>query len=168
VPWAAARSKWGATNGLRGTDGGGRSARRAPRRGHLSAAEDPPGAAEGRPEPRAFKANGLPVDGSPRGANPREATVHPDDETNTQQSERRRSERIESEGALRIELVTRTLVGELSNHSRGGVLFYSREPIEVDVVLHDEGGTRTRRGRLVRVQKVDAGKSAYAVELDGE
>jgi hypothetical protein len=83
-------------------------------------------------------------------------------------SERRRSDRRESRGPVRVTIETRELAGESQNVSPSGVLFLSGDALRVVIEFEDRGRTERRTGRLVRAQRMTDRTIGWAVEFDRE
>ena len=78
----------------------------------------------------------------------------------------RSSERRALEAPVRMRLVTRDLQGTSDNVSRAGLLFFSDEPLRVELELEVDGAPKTFVGRLVRVQRMNETRTGVAVEFD--
>jgi len=79
---------------------------------------------------------------------------------------RRRAERRESSGPLRVVLQTTEFSGRLDNISALGVFFYSKQRLRVQVELEQDGVQRTISGHLVRVVAMNPEESGFAIEFD--
>jgi hypothetical protein len=90
------------------------------------------------------------------------------DRDSTGTADQRRTHRKAIEAPVTLHLETETLVGQSDNISRAGLLLYSDQPIRVRVELADENGTRTYRGRLIRLQRISESNVGLAVEFDAE
>ena len=81
--------------------------------------------------------------------------------------DRRRSERQAHQAGLTLRLTTDSIRGITDNLSQIGVLFFSQEPLRVEVeVVDGDGETHVRTGRLVRVQRMSEANTGFAVEFD--
>ena len=80
----------------------------------------------------------------------------------------RKHVRRDEEGRLTLFVEEQGLAGQVSNISEGGVMFLSGESLRITVELEQEGQRSIRSGRLVRVQRMNADDTAYAVEFDAE
>lgn len=81
-------------------------------------------------------------------------------------ADQRRAERRTASGPLRLLLAEQVVPGTSRDVSEGGVMFTTAAPLEVEVELLQDGRPVRRRGRLARVQRLNAGEWAFAVELD--
>ncbi len=81
--------------------------------------------------------------------------------------ERRRGDRRESRGTVKVTLETRELGGELENVSPSGVLFLSEDALRVVIEFSEKGSSERRTGRLVRAQRMNGDTVGWAVEFDG-
>jgi len=89
-----------------------------------------------------------------------------DADSSVQTGDRRRNERVDVRTPVRMRVNSATIAGESSNLSSVGVLFYSREPIQVTVEIGDGASRRTFNGQLVRLQRVNDTSHGFAVEFD--
>lgn len=81
--------------------------------------------------------------------------------------ERRVEERRATRAPLEVRLETLAIEGVCDNLSENGVFFTSQERLRVRVHLTDaEGVARELTGHLVRVQRMSAESTGYAIELD--
>jgi len=87
---------------------------------------------------------------------------------NTSTADQRRNDRRALEAPVRLHLETQTLAGVSENVSRAGLLFFSDEPLRVSVEVVEAGGTRTYRGKLIRVQRMSESSTGLAIEFDAE
>ena len=69
---------------------------------------------------------------------------------------------------LTITFVQPGFAGLSDNLSEGGVFFTSPERVRVKVELEVDGVRREFRGALVRVQRMSAESTGYAIEFDRE
>ena len=86
----------------------------------------------------------------------------PDTRTTDRRSERRRP----AAARARIVLAAGTFEGSVDNLSKTGALVFTEGELRVDVELEEDGRKVTRRGRLVRLQRVRADHVGWAVEFD--
>lgn len=93
--------------------------------------------------------------------------MNPHEDPTTSQAERRGADRRATEAPLQLILDAQTLDGRTDNVSEMGILFFSDEALRVTVSWEDGGTRRTRKGRLVRAQRVDETRLGLAVEFDG-
>lgn len=84
----------------------------------------------------------------------------------TDVGERRRGNRRESRGTVKVTVETRELGGELENASPSGVLFLSEDALRVVIEFTDGGTAEKRSGRLVRAQRMTGDTVGWAVEFD--
>lgn len=80
--------------------------------------------------------------------------------------ERRAEERQSSEAQITILVETSDFGGQTKNLSQAGVFFFSPDRLRVTVRIEDENGRRAASGTLVRVERLDATTTGYAVEFD--
>lgn len=78
----------------------------------------------------------------------------------------RSSERRALEAPVRMRILTQDLQGTTDNVSRAGLLFFSDEPMRVELELDVDGVKKTFLGRLVRVQRMNETRTGVAVEFD--
>jgi hypothetical protein len=81
-------------------------------------------------------------------------------------TDQRRTNRRSLEAGVTMRLETSVLVGQSDNVSRAGILFYSDQPVRVTIELAEPGGSRTYRGRLIRLQRMSESSTGLAVEFD--
>ena len=93
---------------------------------------------------------------------------NPNPDKVNQTADMRKHDRKLEVGSLSLFSEEQRLQGEISNVSGGGVMFLSGESLRVTVEIEHEGTRSIRSGRLVRVQRVNADDTAYAVEFDAE
>jgi hypothetical protein len=79
---------------------------------------------------------------------------------------RRRAERREAQGPLRVLIDTPAFEGTLDNLSPLGVFFFSKERVRVRVELQVDGQPRSYTGQLVRVVQMNAEQNGFAIEFD--
>lgn len=80
--------------------------------------------------------------------------------------ERRAEERLASEAQITVLVETSDFGGHTKNISQAGVFFFSSDRLRVTVRIEDENGRRAASGTLVRVERLDATSTGYAVEFD--
>jgi hypothetical protein len=80
----------------------------------------------------------------------------------------RRTDRVPLATPLTITFVQPGFAGVSDNLSEGGVFFTSPERVRVVVELAVDGVRRTIRGALVRVQRMSAESTGYAIEFERE
>jgi PilZ domain-containing protein len=90
---------------------------------------------------------------------------HPEERA-TGISERRRVERQDAQGKLRVILDTPEFGGEAENVSPAGVFFFSDTTLRVTVEIFEHGELRSYPGQLVRVQRMSESQTGYAIEFD--
>lgn len=88
------------------------------------------------------------------------------DDKNTSVGERRRSNRRDSEVGLEIRIDASTLRGQAENISTAGVFFFSTDPLNVRVHVHDSVSSKEYTGKLVRVERLSQDTTGYAIEFD--
>jgi hypothetical protein len=82
--------------------------------------------------------------------------------------ERRNQERRPSRAPLRVTLVQPIFEGLSDNLSDAGVFFTSPGRLAVRVEIEEDGVRRVRTGYLVRVQRMSADSTGYAIEFERE
>lgn len=92
--------------------------------------------------------------------------TRPDPHDSTGTADLRNHERSHESGAVRLTLVGGELDARVDNLSAGGVMVVSDRSVEVEVEIERDGERVTRRGRLVRVQRLNAHETAYAIEFE--
>jgi len=90
----------------------------------------------------------------------------PEDGRVADPADKRRASRRPLRTGLRMQIETGALSGRTENLSTVGVLFFSSEPLCVRVEVEEEGGLRTYKGHLVRLQRTGEGEAGFAVEFD--
>ena len=83
-------------------------------------------------------------------------------------SDRRGGERISVAAPLTITFVQPSFTGVSDNASEGGVFFTSSERLRVVVELEVDGVRCQFPGSLVRVQRMSAESTGYAIEFERE
>lgn len=79
---------------------------------------------------------------------------------------RRRAERQPHEARLTLKLKTEAIEGITDNLSNIGVLFFSEEPLHVEVEVQSGDEVKSYTGRLVRLQRMSERNTGFAVEFD--
>lgn len=90
----------------------------------------------------------------------------PRDQTETDTADRRSNERRPYEARVTVQVDTREFAGTSRNLSQAGIFFFSGDRLRVSVQIHDEQGLRTCQGNLVRVERMDAQTTGFAIEFD--
>ena len=67
---------------------------------------------------------------------------------------------------MELTVETDSLSGRTQNLSGAGVFLFSDSPLRVSVSIDQDGETLTRQGRLVRVERMNADSTGYAIEFD--
>ena len=88
------------------------------------------------------------------------------DPPETTTAERRVARRVASQSQIKLTLDTLEITGTAENLSQTGALFYSEGVLRVTVEIDDNGQRTTRRGRLVRAQRMRAEQMGWAIEFD--
>jgi hypothetical protein len=89
------------------------------------------------------------------------------DESALSLSDRRRSDREESNSHVRVTIDAATFGGKAENVSPAGVFFFSTEQIRVRVELTDETGVLKHcTGRLRRVERMSDDETGFAIQFD--
>lgn len=86
----------------------------------------------------------------------------------TPPDERRAAPRQDKQLPVRLQLDATALSGTSENISGVGILFFTDDSLRVTVEIEEDGRTRTRSGRLVRVQRMTLDSTGFAVEFDPE
>lgn len=93
--------------------------------------------------------------------------MDPAEQPATSLDDRRLRERRPSSAPLRVRLETDAIEGVSDNLSEAGVFFTSGERLRVTVEIDDPGGgRRVLSGHLVRVQRMSADSTGYAIEFE--
>lgn len=82
--------------------------------------------------------------------------------------ERRAAERQAKHLPVRLTVDSSGLAGTTENISGVGVLFFTDDSLRVSVEIEEDGRTKLRTGRLVRVQRMSLDSTGFAVEFDTE
>jgi hypothetical protein len=82
--------------------------------------------------------------------------------------DRRAQERQAAEAQVTILVETSDFGGRTKNLSQAGVFFFSPDRLRVTVRIEDEHGRRAASGTLVRVERLDATTTGYAIEFDDQ
>ncbi len=90
--------------------------------------------------------------------------IHRNEDTRI--GERRRAQREEIRGKVRLLLPTQTLDGEADNVSRSGIQFFIDGEMRVEVEYEEAGVVRRMPGSLVRCERIRGKRSCWAVEFD--
>ncbi len=80
--------------------------------------------------------------------------------------ERRSVARDSSSSPIRIHFEDTGFEGRSDNLSEAGVFFFSSARLRVSVTIERGGKSERRHGTLVRVQRMSADTTGYAVEFD--
>jgi len=80
--------------------------------------------------------------------------------------ERRQSQRQAARSPVQVTIETSALEGFADNISQTGVLFFSQSQLHVTVEMEENGRKVTRKGRLVRAQRMQGDSTGWAVEFD--
>ena len=80
--------------------------------------------------------------------------------------DRRGEERQATESLITVQVDTTEFGGRTKNVSQAGVFFFGHDRLRVTIQIDDEQGQRTVQGHLVRVERVDAQTTGYAIEFD--
>lgn len=67
---------------------------------------------------------------------------------------------------MRLTIDAAVLSGEVDNVSKSGMLLFTGNDLRVHVEYQEEGVTRQRSARLVRVQRMRADHTGWAIEFD--
>jgi hypothetical protein len=90
----------------------------------------------------------------------------PQEDPATGVGERRRSTRSESDVEISVEILTHEVEGRAENISSAGVFFFCDGPLQVSVRIQQDGQTQTIPGKLVRVERLSAETTGFAIEFD--
>ena len=80
--------------------------------------------------------------------------------------ERRTDERQLAEAQITVQVDTSAFGGHTKNVSQAGAFFFSEDRLRVTVQIEDGAGRRVAQGHLVRVERLDAQTTGYAIEFD--
>ena len=81
-------------------------------------------------------------------------------------SDRRRHRRRQPQAKVRLSVEGASILGDVDNLSRSGVLFYADGSLEVTIELEENGQKTTRKGRVVRAQRIRGNTFGWAIEFD--
>jgi hypothetical protein len=88
------------------------------------------------------------------------------EDKSTSIGERRRASRRDSDIQLEVQLDSNAIRGQAENISTAGVFFFSRDPLNVTVKIHDGTSSQSYTGKLVRVERLSPETTGYAIEFD--
>jgi hypothetical protein len=80
--------------------------------------------------------------------------------------DRRGDARRTSLARLSIHVESPSFGGQAENLSQAGVFFFSPDRVRVQVEIEEGGQRRVRGGTLVRVERMSADLTGYAIEFD--
>jgi hypothetical protein len=80
--------------------------------------------------------------------------------------ERRRDDRREYHVGINVQVDTAEFAGRTQNVSQAGVFFFSGDQLCVTVELEQDGERVRRKGHLVRVERMNAETTGFAIEFD--
>ena len=83
-------------------------------------------------------------------------------------ADRRDKRRRTTNSKVELTVETTALSGRTENLSGAGVFLFSDSPLRVSVAIEQDGETLTRSGRLVRVERMNADSTGYAIEFDAD
>lgn len=83
-------------------------------------------------------------------------------------ADQRRAERAEVELSVALSVEGQSLHGRTRDLSASGVMFTAEGELRVSVELVRDGRTVRRTGRISRIQRLDASRTAFAVQFDPE
>ncbi len=92
--------------------------------------------------------------------------MKPEDEPRTSTADRRVANRRSANGTVKLMLDATTLGGEIDNISKTGMLFFTEGELRLKVEFEENGKPTQRSGRLVRVQRMRADHTGWAIEFD--
>lgn len=81
-------------------------------------------------------------------------------------SDRRRHRRRHPQGKVRLTVEPTTITGDVDNLSRSGILFYADGSLQVTLEIEEDGQKTTRKGRIVRAQRIRGTTFGWAIEFD--
>ena len=84
----------------------------------------------------------------------------------TELDEHRGSPRSDLSAPVRVHIEATVLEGQSENVSSAGILVFTDQPLEVTIEIDADEGNETRRGRLVRVQRMTETNTGLAIEFD--
>ena len=84
----------------------------------------------------------------------------------TQISDRRVHQRKSAKAKVRVLVEPCQIEASIENVSRSGLLCFGTGDVRVSVQLEDNGQVATRKGRLVRAQRMRGDTFGWAVEFD--
>jgi hypothetical protein len=80
--------------------------------------------------------------------------------------ERRRSERLEADAGITVQVDSTRFGGRTRNISQAGVFFFSGDRLRVTVAIEQGGETVVHGGHLVRVERMNEDTTGFAIEFD--
>lgn len=80
--------------------------------------------------------------------------------------ERRQSVRQSMHSRVRVTLEATHLDGRAENVSHTDVYFFSKGGLPVTVEIEEDGVVKRTRGELVRLQRLENGKTSWAIEFE--
>ena len=92
--------------------------------------------------------------------------MKPQEQPQAQVSDRRVHQRRGAKSKIVIRVEPCQLQGDVENVSRSGLLCFGSGDIRVSVVVEENGVSATRKGRLVRAQRMRGDNFGWAVEFD--
>jgi hypothetical protein len=81
-------------------------------------------------------------------------------------SDRRRHRRRNPQGKVRLTVEPTAIAGDIDNLSRSGILLYADGDLQVTVEIEEDGQKTTRKGRIVRAQRIRGNTFGWAIEFD--
>ncbi len=85
----------------------------------------------------------------------------------TQQTQdRRQSRRKREQTRITLHVTDQHLAGSAESVTKSGVLFHTDGSLEVEIEVEEDGVLRTRKGRLIRTERVSEARQGWAVEFD--
>ena len=67
---------------------------------------------------------------------------------------------------MRLSVDAATIAGEVDNLSRSGILFYAEGSLSVTLEIEEDGLKTTRKGRIVRAQRIRGNTFGWAIEFE--
>lgn len=92
--------------------------------------------------------------------------MSPENAPRASTADRRTDNRRSAQGSVRLWIDAAELGGEIDNVSKSGMLFFTSGELRVRVEYEEDGALRQRGARLVRVQRLRADHTGWAIEFD--
>ena len=91
--------------------------------------------------------------------------MNDNDELPSVLDERRRADRVQATGRVRLNLSKFEFEGRAENASRTGLLFFSDDEVPCTVEMEEDGVVKKVEGVLVRIQRLGGDRTGWAIEF---